>query len=67
MALPQIQYGITSFGYSNPGDACTSLNPTIRIYAEPSYTTPMVGMVFYADPSLIIPYNGGFMAQWYLL
>ena len=68
MALsPVIQYNIISFGYSTAVEACASLNSTVAVYTQAENYPPMVGMVFYDDESLITPYNGGFMNQWYLL
>ena len=64
---PVIQYNITSFGYSTPGEACASLNATIPVYTEAENYPPMVGMVFYDDESLIVKHNGGFENQWFLL
>jgi hypothetical protein len=68
MALsPVIQYNIISFGYYTAGEACASLNSTVAVYTQAENYPPMVGMVFYDNSSLITPYNGGFMNQWYLL
>jgi hypothetical protein len=64
---PVIQYNIISFGYNTPEEACASLNETRAVYTQAENYPPMVGMVFYNDESLITPYNGGFMNQWYLL
>ena len=64
---PVIQYNIITFGYSTPGEACASLNLAVAVYTQAENYPPMVGMVLYDDESLITPYNGGFMNQWYLL
>ena len=65
---PVIQYNIITFGYSTYEEACASLNSTVAVYTQAENYPPLAFVtVFYNDPNLIEPYNGGFMNQWYLL
>jgi hypothetical protein len=54
-----VPYTIDSFGTGSSFDACTTGNPTISVYAQPGYTTPIVTMIFYDSASLTTPYVGG--------
>jgi hypothetical protein len=62
-----IQYNITTGGFGSSTDACATTNLKRPIFADPSYTIPIVTMIFYDDPALLVPYNGGFSGQWNLL
>ena len=62
-----VEYTITSFGYATTNEACASLNPGVTVYADIANNVPIVGMTFYDDTSLTIPYNGGSLSQYYLL
>lgn len=54
-----VPYTIDSFGTGSSFDACTYGSPSVSVYAQPGYTTPMVGMIFYDSSSLTTPYVGG--------
>ena len=60
------QYSVTSFGYGTAIEACGSSTNT-TIYASPGSTDPIVGMIFYANPSLTTPYVGNGSGVWLLL